>query len=183
MRLKKFLQSYNTDLLNKDELNKLSELNSQSFEYDRLLKRKNKLNQELKDINLKIKSINKLHSEFASHLKKTNKDITPIISVGFDKRWSTYNCIVKISGSSKSFYLGKEKAIKKKLQQFHSANIMGRGIGFVKAEIIRIVNTVIMQFIDINSGKDVFKKRAKLNLDNVLERYVASGEWDYWVSR
>ena len=60
---------------------------------------------------------------------------------------------------------------------------MGRGIGFVKAEIIRIVNTVIMQFIDINSEKDVFKKRAKLNLDNVLERYVASGEWDYWVSR
>ena len=60
---------------------------------------------------------------------------------------------------------------------------MGRGIGFVKTEIIRIVNTVIMQFIDINSEKDVFKKRAKLNLDNVLERYVASGEWDYWVSR
>ena len=70
MRLKKFLQSYNTDLLNKDELNKLSELNSQSLEYNRLLKRKSKLNQELKDINLKIKSINKLHSEFASHLKK-----------------------------------------------------------------------------------------------------------------
>ena len=58
MRLKKFLQSYNTDLLNKDELNKLSELNSQSLEYNRLLKRKSKLNQELKDINLKIKSIN-----------------------------------------------------------------------------------------------------------------------------
>ena len=53
MRLKKFLQSYNTDLLNKDELNKLSELNSQSLEYNRLLKRKSKLNQELKDINLK----------------------------------------------------------------------------------------------------------------------------------
>ena len=60
---------------------------------------------------------------------------------------------------------------------------MGRGIRFVKTEIIRIVNTVIMQFIAISSEKDVFKKRAKLNLDNVLERYVASGEWDYWVSR
>ena len=59
---------------------------------------------------------------------------------------------------------------------------MGRGIGFVKTEIIRIVNTVIMQFIDINSEKDIFKKRVKLNLDNVLERYVASGEWDYWAS-
>ena len=183
MRLKKFLQSYNTDLLNKDELNKLTELNSLSSEYNQLVKRKTKLNKEVKAINLKIKSIDRLHSEFASHLKKTNKDITPIISVGFDKRWSTYNCIVKISGYSKSFYLGKENAIKKKLQQFHSNNIKGRGIGFVKGEIIRIVSTVIMQFIDINSKKDIFKKRVKLNFDNVLERYVASGEWDYWASR
>ncbi len=179
MRLRK---SYNPDLLNKNELSKLSELNSLSNEYDRLIKRKNRLSTELKDINLRIKSIQNLHSEFASHLKSTNKDINPIISVGFDKRWSTYNCIVKISGSGKSFYLGKEKAIKMKLQQFHSNNIMGRGMSFVKSEIIRIVNTVIMQFVDINSEKEIFKKRLKLNFDNVLERYVASGEWDYWKS-
>ena len=60
---------------------------------------------------------------------------------------------------------------------------MGRGINFVKSEIIKIVSTVIMQFIDTKSPKNPFKKRIKLNLDNVLERYVASGEWDYWVSR
>ena len=40
-----------------------------------------------------------------------------------------------------------------------------------------------MQFIDTKSPKDPFKKRVKLNLDNVLDKYVASGEWDYWVSR
>ena len=40
-----------------------------------------------------------------------------------------------------------------------------------------------MQFIDMKSPKDPFKKTIKLNLENVLERYVASGEWDYWTSR
>ena len=106
-----------------------------------------------------------------------------MISVGFDKRWSTYNCIVKISGATKSFYLGKENAIKRKIQQFHSKNIMGRGMSFVKSEVIKIISTVIMQFIDMKSPKDPFKKTIKLNLENVLERYVASGEWDYWTSR
>ena len=57
MRLKKFLQSYNTDLLNKDELNKLSELNSLSSEYNQLVKRKTKLKKEVKANKLKIKSI------------------------------------------------------------------------------------------------------------------------------
>jgi hypothetical protein len=85
--------------------------------------------------------------------------------------------------ASKSFYLGKESSIKKRIQQFHSNNIMDKDINFIKLEIIKIVSTVIMQFIDTKSPKDPFKKRVKLNLDNVLDKYVASGEWDYWVSR
>jgi hypothetical protein len=60
---------------------------------------------------------------------------------------------------------------------------MNRGINFLKSEIIEIVSAVIMQFIDPKSPKSPFKKTIKLNLENVLERYVASGEWDYWASR
>ena len=60
---------------------------------------------------------------------------------------------------------------------------MGRGMHFVKSEVVRITSTVIMQFIDMKATDTPFKKRVKLNLENVLERYVASGEWDYWTSR
>ena len=180
MKLFNSTYSYKNNLLNKDELRKLTELKS---ERNRLLKRKEKITHQLKDLNNRIKTTEDSHSEFILHLKKNNKNFVPIISVGFDKRWATYNCVVKISGSIKSFYLGKEDSIKGKVQQFHSNNIMGRGINFVKSEIIKIISTVIMQFIDTKSPKNPFKKRIKLNLDNVLERYVASGEWDYWVSR
>jgi hypothetical protein len=173
-------QSYKKNLLNKDELIKLTQLES---EHNRLLKRKEKITHQLKDLNNRIKITEDSHSEFILHLKRNNKNFAPIISVGFDKRWATYNCIVKISGATKSFYLGKEVSIKEKVQQFHKNNIMSRGMNFLKSEIIEIVSTVIMQFIDPKSPKDPFKKRIKLNLDNVLERYVASGEWEYWVSR
>jgi len=171
------------NFLNKEELSKLNELESLAPEYERLLKTRKRLSEKLKDLNSRIKIVEDYQLEVALLLKKNNKHLAPIISIGFDKRWATYNCIVKISGSTKSFYLGKEDSIKGKVQQFHKNNIMSRGINFLKSEIIKIVSTVIMQFIDTKSLNDPFKKRIKLNLDNVLERYVASGEWNYWASR
>ena len=151
-------------------------------EYEGLIKTRSKITEKLKELNKRINIIEDYQKEVLLLLKKNNKHLAPVISVGFDKRWSTYNCIVKISGATKSFYLGKENAIKKSIQQFHSKNIMGRGMNFIKSEVIKITSTVIMQFVDINSEKEIFKKRLKLNFDNVLERYVASGEWDYWKS-
>jgi len=183
MKLNLSLKSIKGSLLSKDELNKLKEVEALMPEYDSLLGSKSKLTAKLKDLNHRIKIIENYQSELALLLKKNNKHLAPVISVGFDKRWATYNCIVKISGATKSFYLGKENAIKKKIQQFHSKNIMGRGMHFVKSEVIKITSTVIMQFIDMKATDTLFKKRVKLNLENVLERYVASGEWDYWTSR
>ncbi len=177
------LKSIKGNFLSKEELSKLKEVEVLMPEYESLLGAKSKLTSKLKDLNHRIKIIENYQFELALLLKKNNKHLAPVISVGFDKRWSTYNCIVKISGATKSFYLGKENAIKKKIQQFHSKNIMGRGMNFVKSEVIKITSTVIMQFIDMKSTGDPFKKRVKLNLQNVLERYVASGEWDYWTSR
>ena len=179
------LKSLKGNLLNKEELSKLNELESLTPEYESLLKTRKRLTQKLADVNNRITAIenNELSDQTQDIFEIYNKHLAPIISIGFDKRWATYNCIVKISGSTKSFYLGKEKSIKGKVQQFHKNNIMSRGINFLKSEITEIVSTVIMQFIDPKSPKDPFKKTIKLNLENVLERYVASGEWDYWVSR
>jgi len=177
------LRSLKGNLLSKDELSKLKEIEALMPEYEGLLRTRSKITGKLKELNNRINIIENYQKEVLLLLKKNNKHLAPVISVGFDKRWSTYNCIVKISGATKSFYLGKENAIKRKIQQFHSKNIMGRGMRFVKSEVIKIISTVIMQFIDMKSPKDPFKKTIKLNLENVLERYVASGEWDYWTSR
>ena len=183
MKLFQSLNSLKKNLLNKDQLQKLGELESLELNYNRLLKRKEKITDELRNLNNQIKAIEAPHSDYIIQFKKINKNLVPIISVGFDKRWATYNCIVQLSVASKSFYLGKEDSIKKRIQQFHSNIIMDKDMNFIKSEIIKIVSTVIMQFIDTKSQKDPFKKRVKLNLDNVLDKYVASGEWDYWVSR
>jgi len=176
------LRSLKGNLLSKNELSKLKDIEALMPEYEGLIKTRSKITGKLKELNNRINIIEDYQKEVLLLLKKNNKHLAPVISVGFDKRWSTYNCIVKISGATKSFYLGKENAIKKRIQQFHNKNIMGRGMNFIKSEVIKITSTVIMQFVDINSEKEIFKKRLKLNFDNVLERYVASGEWDYWKS-
>ena len=176
------LRSLKGNLLSKNELSKLKDIEALMPEYEGLIKKRSKITGKLKELNNRINIIEDYQKEVLLLLKKNNKHLAPVISVGFDKRWSTYNCIVKISGATKSFYLGKENAIKKRIQQFHNKNIMGRGMNFIKSEVRKITSTVIMQFVDINSEKEIFKKRLKLNFDNVLERYVASGEWDYWKS-
>jgi len=176
------LRSLKGNLLSKNELSKLKDIEALMPEYEGLIKTRSTITGKLKELNNRINIIEDYQKEVLLLLKKNNKHLAPVISVGFDKRWSTYNCIVKISGATKSFYLGKENAIKKRIQQFHNKNIMGRGMNFIKSEVIKITSTVIMQFVDINSEKEIFKKRLKLNFDNVLERYVASGEWDYWKS-
>ena len=44
-----------------------------------------------------------------------NKNFIPTISFSIDKRSNTYLCVIKIKGTSKSFYLGKEDKIKKEI--------------------------------------------------------------------
>jgi hypothetical protein len=94
--------------------------------------------------------------------------------MGFDKRWSTYNCIVKFKDLHFSFYLGKEKAIKNKLQQFHQKDISRRGKGFIKEQIKEIVRAVVPNHLKSdNSYKSV-------NFKKIIELYILSGEWNYW---
>jgi len=177
------LRSLKGNLLSKNELSKLKDIEALMPEYEGLIKTRSKITGKLKELNNRINIIEDYQKEVLLLLKKNNKHLAPVISVGFDKRWSTYNCIVKISGATKSFYLGKENAIKKRIQQFHNKNIMGRGMNFIKSEVIKITSTVIMKFIDMKSTVDPFSKKVKLNFDNILEMYVTSGEWDYWKSR
>ena len=124
-----------------------------------------------------IKEINAIkiqEKEIRNKLKVNKGQNKLVVSVGFDKRWSTYNCIVKFKDLHFSFYLGKEKAIKNKLQQFHQKEISRRGQSFIKDEIKEIVRAVVPNHLKSgNSYKSV-------NLKKIIELYILSGEWNYW---
>jgi len=118
-----------------------------------LLNKKKRIIKEINAIKIQEK---KLRNE----LKINEDQFKLVVSMGFDKRWSTYNCIVKFKDLHFSFYLGKEKAIKNKLQQFHQKDISRRGKGFIKEEIKEIVRAVVPNHLKSgNSYKSVnFKK-------------------------
>ena len=65
-------------------------------------------------------SLDIVNIEISKANKKALKSlkVLPIISIGFDKRSSTYICIVKHKKATKSFYLGNESKLKSRLQQF-----------------------------------------------------------------
>tara|TARA_Y100000991_G_C21817878_1_gene282559 strand:+ start:189 stop:659 length:471 start_codon:yes stop_codon:yes gene_type:complete len=132
-----------------------------------LLQKKRKLIQGINAIKIKLK-------ELRNELKISDAQNKLVVSLGFDKRWATYNCIVKFEDVHFSFYLGKEKAIKNKLQQFHQKEISRRGQAFIKDEIKEIVRTVVP--IHLKAGNSY----KSVNFNKVIELYILSGEWKYW---
>ena len=133
---------------------------------------------KLKKIKI-IKSINALkieEKELKKELKKINQSDQLIVSVGFDKRWSSYNCIVKFRTFHFSIYLGNEQKIKKALQQFHKNDINDKKIEVIKTEIKQMVSSVIASYLIKYKTKD------KLSFGTIIELYIDSGDWDYWRS-
>lgn len=133
---------------------------------------------KLKKIKI-IKSINALkieEKELKKELKKINQSDQLIVSVGFDKRWSSYNCIVKFRTFHFSIYLGNEQKIKKALQQFHKNDINDKKIEDIKTEIKQMVSSVIAPYLIKYKTKD------KLSFATIIDLYIDSGDWDYWRS-
>ena len=133
---------------------------------------------KLKKIKI-IKSINALkieEKELKKELKKINQSDQLIVSVGFDKRWSSYNCIVKFRTFHFSIYLGNEQKIKKALQQFHKNDINDKKIEVIKTEIKQMVSSVIAPYLI------KYKTKGKLSFETIIDLYIDSGDWDYWRS-
>ena len=136
-------------------------------------KKKSLLNKK-KRIIKEINAIKNQEKELRNELKINEGQNKLVVSLGFDKRWSTYNCIVKFKDVHFSFYLGKEKAIKNKLQQFHQKEISRRGQTFIKDEIKEIVRAVVPNHL--KSGRS----HKSVNFKKIVELYISSGEWNYW---
>ena len=123
---------------------------------------------KLKKIKI-IKSINALkieEKELKKELKKINQSDQLIVSVGFDKRWSSYNCIVKFRTFHFSIYLGNEQKIKKALQQFHKKDINDKKIEDIKTEIKQMVSSVIVPYLIKYKTKDKSLNLLQSNNEN-----------------
>ena len=159
--------------LNNSQKEKLKQILSLKFKEKKLKEKKKAIINELK----KIKN-NKLRLK--SFLKNLKKNHIPIVSIGFDKRWSTYNCIIKIKGNSKSFYLGNENGIVNKIQQFYIQDLSKKNIDFIKDAVSSIIRSVVLDFYDKEYLKTLSKDEQKLNFKNILDRYFEKGDWTYW---
>jgi predicted nuclease with TOPRIM domain len=153
--------------MNPSNVDLKNSLNTLKSKKKSLLNKKKKIIKEINAIKIQEK-------ELRNELKINEGQNKLVVSLGFDKRWSTYNCIVKFKDVHFSFYLGKEKAIKNKLQQFHQKEISRRGQTFIKDEIKEIVRAVVPNHLKSgNSYKSV-------NFKKIIELYILSGEWNYW---
>ena len=72
---------------------------------NQLKKKKNKLNDQIKDINEELKQLKKQQTKSLPNIRYTKRNFIPTISFSIDKRSNTYLCVIKLKHSSKSFYL------------------------------------------------------------------------------
>ena len=105
--------------MNPSKVDLKNSLNTLKSKKRLLLNKKKKIIKEINAIKIQEKNLR-------NELKINDGQNKLVVSVGFDKRWSTYNCIVKFKDLHFSFYLGKENAIKNTLQQFHQKDISRR---------------------------------------------------------
>ena len=139
------------------------------------------INSRSKSLSIKKREITKTIQGLKNQEKKIKKELRSlkkknkfIVSIGLDKRWATYNCIVKYQSFHFSFYLGKEKKIKKLLQQFYREDLREKNMKFINTQIKKIVQSVVPNYLKKSRSKN------KLKFDKIISLYLSSGEWDYW---
>ena len=107
------------------------------------------------------------------NIRYVNKNYTPTISFTLDKRSNTYICVIKIKGTSKSFYLGKEDKIKKDIKDKLNEDWSDYSTNKLKFSLRSIIEKVIMDFIDVTNISSLWDK-SDLNFENVLKKYKNS---------
>ena len=138
-------------------------------------KRKNILNKKRKI----DKAIDSLSDEIASinnSLSPTIFKIKPIISIGLDKRTSTYNCIFDNNGMKYCFYIGNISKIKKILSPYFTFDLNNKNSNFLVKELKKII---IIVFDDLNTNNTIPNPK-EINLDFIMSKYFKTGRWTNW---
>ena len=137
---------------------------------NQLKKKKNKLNDQIKGINEELKQLKKQQTKSLPNIRYTKRNFIPTISFSIDKRSNTYLCVIKIKGTSKSFYLGKEDKIKKEIMDKLNEDWSDYSTNKLKFSLRNIIETVIMDFIDVKDISSLWNK-SDLNFENVLDKF------------
>lgn len=138
-----------------------------------LNKKKDKLNSQIKEIVEELKQLRKQQTQSLPNIRYVNKNFIPTISFTLDKRSNTYLCVIKIKGTSKSFYLGKEDKIKKDIKDKLNEDWSDYSINKLKFSLKIIIEKVIMDFIDVTNISSLWDN-SDLNFENVLKKYKNS---------
>ena len=77
--------------------------------------------------------------------------------------------------------LAKEEDIKKKIGVFYKDDIGRMEIELLKKETLKIVRNVIGEFLSDAFNKEKPKGKKKISFDNIINRYIEKGDWDYWM--
>ena len=141
-----------------------------------IIKHKNELKKLNEQLELNKDQVREKNREAMSFFK-----ILPIISIGYDSRSSTYICIIKHENSIKSFYLGNRDKIIKMIQNYYPQNLAEESDKYIKQQVKMIVSTVIYELL-IAKSTNILSKNVKLNFQTIIEKYYATGLWDYWRS-
>ena len=134
-----------------------------------LIHKKNKIDKSIESLHGEIKSLNK-------SLSLINFKIKPIISIGLDKRSSTYNCIFDNNGIKYCFYIGNISKIQKILSPYFTFDLNNKSTNFLIDELKKII---IIVFDDLNTNSTILNPK-KINLDFIMSKYFKSGRWTNW---
>ena len=131
--------------------------------------KKNKIDKSIESLHGEIKSLNE-------SLSLINFKIKPIISIGLDKRTSTYNCIFDHNGTKYCFYIGNISKIKKILSPYFTFDLNNMNSNLLVKELKKII---IIVFDDLNTNNSIPNPK-EINLDFIMSKYFKSGRWTNW---
>ena len=153
--------------------------------YDKILTQEKVLKKSLIKLNKQKVKLKKEYLVLINERKKISSQVKTIynktfitISIVFDKRWKTYICIFKNSDSQKSLYLGKHDLIVDSLSHYYRKDEFDNSIDFLKSELKKILISIQNKIISINNDNKILMKKKKL--ENIIQLYEESGNWDYW---
>ena len=153
--------------------------------YNQIRAKEKILKKSLKKITKQKIKLKNEYEELISERKKISNQVKTIynktfttISVVFDKRWKTYICIFKNTGSQKSLYLGKHDLILEILRQYYRKDEFDNSVDFLKTELKRILVSMQSKILSITTDNKIIIKKKKL--EHIIQLYEESGNWDYW---
>ena len=173
------------NLINKDIRSLKKSDQNLILNYNQIRAKEKILKKSLKKITKQKIKLKNEYEELISERKKISNQVKTIynktfttISVVFDKRWKTYICIFKNTGSQKSLYLGKHDLILEILRQYYRKDEFDNSVDFLKTELKRILVSMQSKILSITTDNKIIIKKKKL--ENIIQLYEESGNWDYW---